>query len=102
MNTKSSRAAALASAITANIVKIDELLASDDRPPLSLDDAPAPLQQSGSSQKFLEAREATLEAISELEALVLGPLGILQKASSAVEAFFLFFFFSFFVFRGAH
>jgi hypothetical protein len=85
MNRKNSRSAVLASTIAANVSKIEEFLASNDLPALSLD-ADAPLQQPG-SKEFTRARDATLEAISELEALVLGPLGVLHKASAAVRLF---------------
>lgn len=90
MDMKGSRTAALASAIAASVSKIDEFLSSNGLPPLSLD-PDAPLQQP-SSKEFTRARDATLDAISELEALVLGPLGVLHKASAAVNFLsFLFF-----------
>ena len=80
---KGSRTAALASVIAANVGKIDEFLSSNDLPPLSLDPDAPPHQPN--STNFTRARDAALEAISELEALILGPLGILHKASAAVE-----------------
>lgn len=83
MDTKGSRTAALASIIAANVGKIDEFLSSNGLPPLSLD-PDAPLLQP-QLKEFTRVRDAALEAISELEALILGPLGILHKASIAVE-----------------
>lgn len=97
MDGKSSRTVALASAIAANVGKIDEFLSSSGLPPLSLD-PDAPLQQPN-SKEFTRARDATLEAISELEALILGPLGILHKASAAVRFLFFFCLFSFVCFN---
>lgn len=93
MDMKGSRTAALASLIAANVGTIDGFLSSNHLPPLSLD-PDAPLQQPN-SKEFTRARDATLEAISELEAYILGPLGILNKASAAVGFFFLFLFFFF-------
>ena len=78
MARESPRTAELASIITASTAKMDEYLATHQLPPLSFDPA-APLRLPDATE-FATAQRATLEAVTELESLVLGPLGVIQKA----------------------
>ena len=79
----SSRIAHLASIIADNTTKIDNYLSSHDLPSPSFEtDAPVALLQ---PKEVAAPRDALLEAITELQALALGPLGILQSQAAFVN-----------------
>lgn len=78
MASSPSRIAALASIITTNTAKIDEYLSSHNLAPLSFN----PAKSLPKAEEFVAFQRATLEAVTKLESLVLGPLGIIQKASA--------------------
>ena len=80
----SSRLAFLSSTIEANTAKIENYLSCNHLPPLSLESSHSQSLETGD---FTGARDAILEAVSELEALVGGPAAVLHRVTrSAVGA----------------
>ena len=77
--TSSSKIAELASIISTNVKSLDEYLASNGLPFPSFDpDAPLKLPL---PDDIASSQDTILSATTELRALLLGPIGILQYAS---------------------
>ncbi len=78
------RISELASLIAINTTNLDAHLTSEGLPTPSFDaDAPARLLF---DDKIASSRQAILEATDELQALVLGPIGILTSPSVRITA----------------
>ena len=73
----SSRITDLASVVMASTMKFEELLALHKLPSPSFD--PSTFAKLPPSEELQETQTAILEAISELQALVLGPIGMLRS-----------------------
>lgn len=74
----SSRIVELASIITTKTKQIDDYLTSHDLPPLSFEPKEES-QQHAIPHSIQVAQNAVLEATDELNALMLGPMGILTQ-----------------------
>ncbi|MCJ1282143.1 hypothetical protein MMC26_001466 [Xylographa opegraphella] len=75
--TPSSRIAELASVVMANTAKFDELLALHKLPSPSFE--PSTIAELPLSEELQKTQTAIVEGISELQALVLGPIGMLRN-----------------------
>lgn len=84
---KANRVVELASTILSNASKFEAYRTSQGWKPLSLDtDVPVNI---GIPEDVAESRDTVLDAVSELQMLMLGPLGILQIYGGSVRMVFV-------------